>query len=528
MRRWTIRAKLILLTIALSMLAAVMLGNGTWQTRSLGGLLHTLAADRVVPLQQLKAVSDGYAVAIVDTAHKVRNKNLTPEQGLQALDEGEKGLREQWKAYASTSMTELEQELLNGTTPLMGKADALTGRLRKLLSANDMVGLDVLVTQELYQVMDPLTGHLSKLVDLQVAEYNRASAEGTATAHRAVWMGLTLFLGLGILCLLLARKIINELRDSILELTGMATALESGDLAREARVIHHDELGNALARLDHGRESMANVIRELQSLVANLASGSQELSASAEEMSATTEQVAKGSVQLLDNTVKVASAMTELSVSIETVASHAVATSEYSHDSLMAAEGGARAGAESTRAMGDVQTAIEQVTAAVQLIQGLARQTNLLSLNAAIEAAKAGAHGRGFAVVAEEVRKLAERSAGGAKDIGGFIQACKDAGGAAQGTVRSAVGSLEQIHESATRLAEMAQQIDQATQAQARTAQEVGQRMDFTRQETDQIASATQQMSATTHEISRTAADLATLADNLRRSISRFKVQAAR
>jgi methyl-accepting chemotaxis protein len=152
---------------------------------------------------------------------------------------------------------------------------------------------------------------------------------------------------------------------------------------------------------------------------------------------------------------------------------------------------------------------------AVVVIQEIARQTNLLSLNAAIEAAKAGAHGKGFAVVAEEVRKLAERSSGAAKEIAVLIEGSNEAVGLGRTTVQETVDALSRIREHIGQLQAMSMEIAASTEEQAKASSEVAQQVDMAAVKAGENASAAIELSATVEETARASGQLAAVAEGL-------------
>jgi methyl-accepting chemotaxis protein len=174
--------------------------------------------------------------------------------------------------------------------------------------------------------------------------------------------------------------------------------------------------------------------------------------------------------------------------------------------------------------MEQIREATSQVFKAVQVIQDIARQTNLLSLNAAIEAAKAGSAGRGFAVVADEVRKLAERSRIAALEIAQLNQQTQEAVAGGVDGMNVSLENLRSIREKIASIAERIQEIGALSTSQTGTSHEVAQKMDQTASRLAQNASATQELSATVQEITKTAEDLANVAEGLHDVVGKFQV----
>ena len=140
--------------------------------------LDSIVNDRVMPLQQLKAISDMYSINIVDTAHKVFNGNMSWPEGLKRIDETTKDISDKWDAYTKTYIVEEEKRLIVELVPLLEQADIATRKLKDILQVEDRKALEEFVKKDLYQNIDPVKDKIGSLFHIQVSIAKDINVEG--------------------------------------------------------------------------------------------------------------------------------------------------------------------------------------------------------------------------------------------------------------------------------------------------------------------------------------------------------------
>ena len=313
-------------------------------------------------------------------------------------------------------------------------------------------------------------------------------------------------------------------RRMVQPLHNLVDGLRNSDLSKQILVTAEDEIGDAARAFNEYNGGMRQTVLDVSEYAARVASGSTELAASADEMSQAVAEIAQVSEDLRSAGERVSESMRGLGANAELVAGRTLEAENRSRDVVQETDRSAEAGQGTAQGMSDIQQVTGQIVKAVTVIQEIARQTNLLSLNAAIEAAKAGSMGKGFAVVAEEVRKLAERSGTAAREIEALILRTQEVVSGGVASVDTTLASLEAIRDRIGGMAKSITDIGGLSRQQASTGQQVVDMMAQTTGRLAQNASATHELASTVQEIAKTSEELARVAEGLRSVVGGFKL----
>ena len=343
---------------------------------------------------------------------------------------------------------------------------------------------------------------------------------------RPVWMIRWGALGLAlVLVAALTSSLYFILRNKVLRpLHGVLEGIQRNDLTVQIENLSEDEIGELGRAFNNSTQQFRGIFQSLAGDADNVASGSTELSATADEMHTTSNEIAGVCERQRVSMNSVLESLDRLSEVIGKMNDRLGQATAQTDQAVTVSREGGQAGEATAKAMEAIRDATLRMSQAVNVIQEIANQTNLLSLNAAIEAAKAGTMGKGFAVVAGEVRKLAESSAQATQEIQDLIaevDACVERGGQ---TVTRSVDALNLIHGHIDSLAEHFQGIAEAVEEQVATGGEVRKFVEATNTEIDRSVSGSHELSSTVGEVVRTAGELAKVAEGLAGHVSRYKI----
>jgi twitching motility protein PilJ len=439
-------------------------------------------------------------------------------------------------AIANDVVRRRAQELRKLVAPFAEAVQAIIGEMQALAAAKQ-ASRDIFGASE---------GLLKGTV--QVGSLHEQSAQGQAAYAWAAVLFALLALG----CLLLLgqvyladsrRRAIESERQNrsnqaaILRLLDEIGSLADGDLTARARVT--EEITGAIA------DSINFTVDELRRLVTGINAAAQQVTTATAEAQATSAQLLQAAQRQASEIQGTGQSVVSMAQSMTQVSQRAGESVKVAQSSLSAAEKGAQAVQNAIRGMNDIREQIQETSKRikrlgessqeigeiVQLISDITEQTNVLALNAAIQAASAGEAGRGFTVVAEEVQRLAERSAEATKHIGAIVKSIqRDTQDAVEAMERSTRGvvegtrtadeadrALREIEQVSNRLAELIGSISDATEKQAASATRVAAAM-------NEILAVTQMTTDGTRRTASSAQRLTALADELKASVAGFKL----
>ncbi|MBQ0746255.1 MAG: methyl-accepting chemotaxis protein [Marinobacter sp.] len=386
------------------------------------------------------------------------------------------------------------------------------------------------LSQDMVTTASRVIGSANSLRERQADNMESDRKQATTLIFGAT--GIAVLLGI-LMAYLITRAITSPINHAV----AIASEVASGNLSVRIDNNRTDEIGRLMAAL-------ATMVSGLRELVRSIESGASNIAASAEELSTVTSQTSDGIHRQKHETDQVAAAMNQMTATVSEIARNAEQAFAIASDAANQATEGehevretvsqvnglAKEVSQSMEIIQGLQTETANIGTVLDVIKSVAEQTNLLALNAAIEAARAGEQGRGFAVVADEVRSLAQRTQSSAQEIETLVtslqssaensvSAMESSATLASDTLKRATAtgaSIARITGAVEEIKQYNSQIATASEQQTSVAEEINQNITSIRDVTDQSASSSNQTASSSSELARLGSELQTLVSRFR------------
>ena len=488
------------LYVLVALTSFVILAIGLYGLNNLDTVNNSLESvykDRVIPLKQLKIISDMYSNQVVDATHKMRDHSIDFKEGKKEIKKAKELITKNWGIYLASGIDSEEKKVADQIQELMKNSEETMVQLESVVEKEDTEALSAFVVKDMYPLVDPIIVKINELMDVQLLVADREFNKGDKVyADSRIHCYILIFLGVFI-SLFISILIVRSIHKAIKNASGVVAKLSEGDLTVDIDSTSKDELGMLL-------EDLKKMIHKFKSVISYVSAASVNIVAASQELSSSSQQMSEGATEQAAATEEVSSSMEEMVANVQHNTENAQQTEKIS----VKAAGDAM---EGSIAVNQAGVSMKSIANKITIISDIARQTNILALNAAVEAARAGEQGRGFAVVAAEVRKLAEKSQLAAVEINELSQS-------SVAIAEKSAKILEQMVPSIQHTSKLVGEISASSMEQNLGAGQINNAL-------QQLNQVTQQNATTSEEMAASAEELSSQADQLNEIISFFKFE---
>ncbi|MFH8133577.1 methyl-accepting chemotaxis protein [Pantoea osteomyelitidis] len=414
------------------------------------------------------------------------------------------------KSLESRVTTERGKALMKAVSEIRKTYSDTRKEVLKVSAQGDNAVTSELIRTRLLPAMQEYSAAVKAVVNHQQTLIDKVGVEVQSSGSVAIWTLMTLGIFALIVGALLALFITRSITRPLLSAVKVAREVASGNLLVDVKVESRDQLGQLMQALRDMADSLRNTVRKVREGSDNIASAASEIAAGNHDLSARTE-AQSASVE------ETAATLEELTATINNTAGNTAQASQFvTETTTIVKENGAVMNDVSIRIQ-EIYDSSSRMADIIQVIDGIAFQTNILALNAAVEAARAGESGRGFAVVAGEVRTLAQRTTSAAREIKALIDDSVSRISAGRTLVEKADKGMISVVSNVQNMAQLINEIARASQEQSDGIAQINIAM-------GQIDATTQQNAALVEESAAAAASMQDQSQGLQEIVSVFRL----
>ena len=541
LNKLTIRFQLIGLAVMTLVILVVLVGMNIYSIRQGSSALADVYENNVQPLMNLQEI-DVLLKEVRFRLVAVPLDQMSIKGSGDQLKEARSQVPKIWADFtrkvADSQVSAQDRELIAKIDKQITGLDPFFEKLDQIYAAGNKDALMAPLQEEWPLINRNLLKPVAQLIAAQDSAVKKTYEKNLALGKKLTT--ISLIVGGVNLVLLLAFviRLVTMLNRNINTLNRVLHDVAQGNLGVQAHIPQKDEFGSMA-------DSINLTVTQLRNIISGVKHAADNVAASSADLSKETERVTKRADTQSDRVMQVSAAMEQMSVAVTEISSGAhnvVEASTHTQSIVDEGKGNMVKSMEATRRIVDtvessstviaeLSQAIGKINEITKVIKDIAGQTNLLALNAAIEAARAGEQGRGFAVVADEVRKLAERTALSTADISNMVETINsktDSSVRSMATVKREVedgasysqstnNTLSQVIEATVRMTTLAQQIASATNEQSIASEETARNM-------EEISGLTEENTASMHHVKQASGILSDTASELQRLVGQFKL----
>ena len=496
--------------VILLMLAVTTIG--VTQIHRINGGIEAMSRDFYPKTVMANAVKN----ALNDTARSMRsvlflNTAAEVNAELATIEKSDRLIGDTLTRFKQAASSEQDAQLLKSVEEVRSKYAPLLAGYVKLVKEGSIEQARDLALPEIGPVQQKYFEALDKLIEAEGGRMDIAGKEAEAVSGNAAMVMIALSSIAAVLGVLVGTLVTRGIAGPLTAAVGVARRVAGGDLTTQVEVKSKDETGQLLQALRDMNDGLVAAVQQVRSGTESIAIASREIAAGNADLSARTEAQA-GSLE------ETASSMEQLTQTVKGNAENAQEANKLVTEASERALKGGQVVGQVVQTMGSIKESSRKIVDIISVIDGIAFQTNILALNAAVEAARAGEQGRGFAVVAAEVRNLAQRSAGAAKEIKALINDSVEKVDAGGKLVDDAGSTMDEIVTSVRHVADIMGEITAASQEQSSGIEEINRAI-------AQMDEMTQQNAALVEQAAAAAESMQNQAGTLAQSVAVFKLK---